>query len=385
MTYFYSSRPTLGGSQVITLQYADAWRSEGETVRVVGSSLVDNPFLEKAADQGFNVGVIKPPGLFKEFGKRYRDYGRVDLASKVIATPLYYIRQALKLRAEGVKAVCVSTSRCVLQLGPAVRLAGLPLIYLAQGGLVAGGRLTRKAIVTLPSAVTCVSDAVRENIIYNGRKDDKINVIMNGIQDIENLVPDMNKNYILFAGNVVPEKGVHHLVTAYGHLDSELKSRVRLRIAGKSWDREYDTYLRQLAGSENVEFLGFRNDVPSLMQGALMLVAPSVEEETVYYGGKSHRVIWKEGFCLSALEGMRGGAPVVASNSYGLKEVVESGETGLLVEPSSVESLTRAIQDLIDHPDRARSMGEAGRRRFLDRFTADRMQNEFVDFMRSVL
>lgn len=385
MIQFYSSRPTLGGSQVVVLQYADALRSVGKQVRIAGVAAQPNPFLDKASGSGFRIEPVEPPGIFRSYNKAYTKLSKVSVARGVAATPYYYARQATRLRSSGVQAVCVATSRCVLQYGPAVRLAGLPLIYLAQGGLSVGTRWMRRAIVTLPTAVTCVSEAVKENIIYNGRKrSDDIRVILNGIPDSEHVSDGCASDYILFAGNVVPEKGVHNLIKSYAGLRGETKKRYKLLVAGKVWDPQYGDFVRDLARGHDVEFLGFRRDIAELMAGASMLVAPSIEDEMIQYGGSQRRVVWKEGFCLSALEGMRAGVPVVASESYGIKEVVDDRVTGLLVEPSSVTSLAEAMQYLLDHPDRSAAMGAAGRERYLKWFRAERMRDEFVEFIEQV-
>lgn len=70
-----------------------------------------------------------------------------------------------------------------------------------------------------------------------------------------------------------------------------------------------------------------------------------------------------EGFGLVALEAALMARPVVATRSGALPEVVEDGETGLLVEKDDPRAMADAISTLLAHPDRAARMGEAGRRR----------------------
>jgi glycosyltransferase involved in cell wall biosynthesis len=78
---------------------------------------------------------------------------------------------------------------------------------------------------------------------------------------------------------------------------------------------------------------------------------------------------------LTAVEAMRAGLPVIASRVGGLVEVVEHGVTGLLVEPGS-----RALVDAIRSvgTESLRSMGEAGRQRFAEHFTLDRMHAQLT-------
>ena len=80
-----------------------------------------------------------------------------------------------------------------------------------------------------------------------------------------------------------------------------------------------------------------------------------------------HPSLW-EGLPRAAVQALLVGRPVVAFDCDGAREVVEDGVTGRLVPPRSVEGLRAAIRELLDRPDRGRSLGEAGRQRVLERF-----------------
>jgi glycosyltransferase involved in cell wall biosynthesis len=72
---------------------------------------------------------------------------------------------------------------------------------------------------------------------------------------------------------------------------------------------------------------------------------------------------------MSLLEAMAAGIPVVATNVGGVPEIVSDG-AGLLVPAGDEAALAGAIESLLDDPSRAREIGEAGRRRVLERFSA---------------
>lgn len=78
-----------------------------------------------------------------------------------------------------------------------------------------------------------------------------------------------------------------------------------------------------------------------------------------------------EGLPVAVLEAMMSGLPVVATRHAGIAEAVIEGETGLLVDEGDVVAMARALEDLLAAPDRARRLGEAGRRRALAQFTRD--------------
>jgi len=68
--------------------------------------------------------------------------------------------------------------------------------------------------------------------------------------------------------------------------------------------------------------------------------------------------------------------PVVATAAGGIPEAVDDGVTGRLVPVRDAAALAGALVETLADPARARAMGEAGRRRFEERFTADRMVDE---------
>jgi glycosyltransferase involved in cell wall biosynthesis len=107
-------------------------------------------------------------------------------------------------------------------------------------------------------------------------------------------------------------------------------------------------------------FLGERSDVPALLAAMDVVLLTSVSE----------------GFPFVVLEAMAMERPVVATAVNGVPEIVEPGVTGRLVPRGDVEALARATLDVLDAPDAARRMGQAGRRRVVDHFTAQRMVAE---------
>jgi glycosyltransferase involved in cell wall biosynthesis len=72
---------------------------------------------------------------------------------------------------------------------------------------------------------------------------------------------------------------------------------------------------------------------------------------------------------MSLLEAMAAGIPVVATAVGGIPEIVSDG-AGVLVPAGDEAALADAIASLLDDPRRARELGDAGRRRVLERFTA---------------
>jgi glycosyltransferase involved in cell wall biosynthesis len=136
------------------------------------------------------------------------------------------------------------------------------------------------------------------------------------------------------------------------------RPEARFVIAGEGERRAaLEAQARDLGLGESVAFAGFRRDLDRLI--------PAFDVFCL-----SSRM---EGLGTSLLDAMCFARPVVATAAGGIPEAVEDGVTGRLVPARDHEALAGALLELLTDPERARLLGEAGRARFLDRFTADRM------------
>jgi glycosyltransferase involved in cell wall biosynthesis len=134
----------------------------------------------------------------------------------------------------------------------------------------------------------------------------------------------------------------------------EGEPRALLLLAGDGPDEGALTAQAAALGlGRSVRFLGFRQDVPSLLACAEVLVLPSLNE----------------GFGMVLVEAMAMGKPVVASAVGGVPEVVLDGQAGLLIPPADPRALAAAILRLLADPRAARRMGEAGRERARESFS----------------
>ncbi|HEY4134967.1 MAG TPA: glycosyltransferase family 4 protein [Alphaproteobacteria bacterium] len=147
------------------------------------------------------------------------------------------------------------------------------------------------------------------------------------------------------------DKGVGVLVEAARLLRARNVS-LRVLLAGTP-DRENaaaipEEQLRAWNQEGVVEWIGFCDDVAKLWQNSHIAVLPS------WYG---------EGVPKSLLEAAAAARPMVAVDGPGLREVVQEGETGLLVPPRDAAALADALQRLAEDGALRRQMGQTARRR----------------------
>jgi glycosyltransferase involved in cell wall biosynthesis len=170
-------------------------------------------------------------------------------------------------------------------------------------------------------------------------------------------------------GRLTPVKGIPYLLEAATILLRQ-GANVKVLVVGDGSIREdLKTHTHDLGITDNVVFLGHREDTDALLQALDVFVLPSLSE----------------GIPMALLEAMAASRAVVASRVGGIPEIVEDGFEGFLVEPMDVNSLAERCQRLIESPDVARKMGEQARKRVERDFSATVMADRVALVYRELL
>lgn len=178
-----------------------------------------------------------------------------------------------------------------------------------------------------------------------------------------------NRPIIFFVGTVMPRKGVVQLIRAFAAVATNRNDDVQLVIAGESdLDESYTQRVRSLINELGIEdavtFTGFLTDdhlVP-LYGLSDIFVLPSFEE----------------GFGMVVSEAMATGTPVVASDINGIRQQIEDGQTGFLVEPGNVEELAEALLNLLNDETMRETMAERSQRK-ANQFSWESVTDQYVD------
>ena len=216
---------------------------------------------------------------------------------------------------------------------------------------------------TLADAVQAVPDILdHSSVIYYGL----------ALPEVSPERLDFDSPRILYIGRLVAEKGVDLAITAFASLRRRFP-RARLTIAGDGQVRsELEKLTRELELTNAVEFSGWINPekIPELINRATIVVIPSR---------------YREPFALVALQAAQMARPVVAARMGGLPETVIDQQTGVLFENEDSAALTEAIAFLLDNPDMAARMGEAGRRRAREVFNFERCVDAYDSLYASLI
>lgn len=92
-----------------------------------------------------------------------------------------------------------------------------------------------------------------------------------------------------------------------------------------------------------------------------------------------------EGLPLTIIEAMRSGLPVIASSVGGVPELVEEGNTGLLVQRGNLNSLVNAIDLLLGSGEKRKSLGRKGRALFEEKFMFELMLDKNIKVYEELL
>jgi glycosyltransferase involved in cell wall biosynthesis len=227
--------------------------------------------------------------------------------------------------------------------------------------------LRKRVAANSISLAIAVSDFVRKKTAaqFPFRKD-QIVTIYNGVETTicpQTEAPDIRSSLglrkdstiILSAAWLNELKGVHVLIQSLPLVLKCVHGDIALIIAG---DGPQGQALRRLAESlgieQNVYFLGWRDDVPQLLEQADIVVIPSICEEACSY---------------FALESMAAGKPIVGSAIGSIPELL-SGDppAGLLFAPGDAEALSEALESLLTNSKERQILSSEAQQRGLHRF-----------------
>ncbi|MEP6741913.1 MAG: glycosyltransferase [bacterium] len=223
----------------------------------------------------------------------------------------------------------------------------------------------------LAHQVIANSEAVREQLIVEGVRADKITVIYNGLElDRVRLHPILTRDESLASLSLPQELSNRPLVTIVANMRLAVKDHAMFLRAAKRISEAIPATAFLLAGEGklmplirrqteelglvgNTFFVGRCDKVAELLAASDVCVLTSKSE----------------GFSNSILEYMAAGRPVVATDVGGVREAVVEGESGYLVQSGDDKTMAERIISLLREPGKARAMGRQGRQMVEERFS----------------
>ncbi len=200
------------------------------------------------------------------------------------------------------------------------------------------------------SRIVAISNAVKQDLVRYGIPAEKIVVVYDGIntgcfsgssndrslRDAVSISDDIT--LVGLIGRLEREKGVLDFIEA-ARIVVGRGAKVRFIVVGQDscggqFEREVKHTCRRLGLQDHVSFLGFRKNIPQILRELDVFVLAS----------------WMEGLSDAVLEAMASRTLVVATKVGGVCEILQDGQTGILVSPHNPADLARGILDALNLP-----------------------------------
>jgi glycosyltransferase involved in cell wall biosynthesis len=348
-------------------------------------------------DRGWRVRILLsddgPPGWLTE---RARAVG-----IPVSRGPLAPARRRY-LTLSGLPTYCVRLMKARRWIHREVKSMEPSLVLINTSALLVGGLIVRprgirvvwyvheivveppffRWLFTLVPALTgdlvlTVSQAARRHLTPFGLRRSRVVAVWNAIEPrpAPAIGPRTDHPLVVFVGRLNRWKGYEVLVEAAALLAEELPD-LKFAIAGEppsgeEWRTEaLREDIERLGLTDRFEVLGFVPDGGSVFERATIAVVPS---------------IWPEPFGVVTLEAMRAGTPVIATAHGGSPEILQAGKFGVLIPPGDAFALAGAIRRLMADPALRMQMGEMGRRRVQEVFSAERSLERLDELLTGLL
>ena len=179
---------------------------------------------------------------------------------------------------------------------------------------------------------------------------------------------------VLLPARLLREKGIGEFAAAAAELRSAGYVTARFVVAGPLDPANRGALsareMSELAERTGVQWLGECRDMPRCLSEAHIVCLPS------YY---------REGVPKVLLEACAAGRAIITTNTPGCRDVVRTGENGLLVPPRDAGALAAAIRRLLEEPELRRRMGSAGRVRAEREFGVERVMHAHLELYRELL
>lgn len=259
----------------------------------------------------------------------------------------------------------------------AARLAGVGAIVHTKHCLDSPRTGVKKFVTAginkqLSNKIIAVSKAVENNLLEAGISRDKIQVIYGGVDELKKLPPEeiqrirasygIGENELVFGivARLAEIKGHKYLIEAAAQVLKE-RNDIKFVIAGTGpLEDHLKRMVLDLKIENNVIFTGYLKDVEKIYNILDVNMITSTSEA----------------LCLSLIEGMTLGKPMIGTSVGGVPELVIQNETGLLVPARDIGALAEAILELAENTTLRLSMGIKARAMMLEKFSASKMATE---------
>ncbi len=176
-----------------------------------------------------------------------------------------------------------------------------------------------------------------------------------------------NSVVVTCVAEFIKRKNHEFLLEAWKSLREKTKNATLILVGEGELRKKLENKVK-MQNLNNVMFLGFRKDIPRILQATDIAVLPSKQE----------------GLPKAIMEAMASGIPVVATDVRGSRDLVDNGVTGFLVKLGDVKDFANKLLILIENPDLRKQMGNAAREKIKE-YSLEKVLEEMKEIYRKFL
>jgi len=205
--------------------------------------------------------------------------------------------------------------------------------------------------------------------IYSGIDFSRFDISVN-VSDVKKSldIPDADQ-IVGMIGRLSEQKAPQYLVQAIPLVLEKFPNTTFLFVGDGNLRKQLETIADECGIGEKIKFLGFREDIPTLLHIMDIFVLTS---------------LW-EGLGRSLTEAMFVGKPVIATAVEGVPELVENGETGLLISPKDVAATAASLLQLLASPEKRKQLGRNAHEKVISNFNAALMVRKIDQLYHNLL
>lgn len=221
---------------------------------------------------------------------------------------------------------------------------------------------------SLADKIIATAEKAKEDLMYQGVSENKIEVILNGTTPLNILNEERKKEIrqrynlnekdkvIGLLARIEEYKGHKYFIEAAKQIIDELGTEYKFLIMGTgNYEEQAKKKVKELRIENNVIFTGFISNVEEMLNILDVQVNASYVSETT---------------CLSLLEGMSIGLPAVATICGGTPYVIKTNENGILVEKESKKAIAEGIKEILSNKEKYEYMKKTSIKIFNEKFTS---------------
>ncbi|WP_135806368.1 glycosyltransferase family 4 protein [Halorussus marinus] len=378
--FFHTAYESFGGASQMLLRLLTSIDRDKFLPIVLSQS--SDELCQRAAEQGIEVEIVPFRGILDTYNRELLSFS----PAKVMKTGarIFQFNVEAKYLLKKSDVIWCKNIREVLTLVPNTFVVDASIIWNIGLGLQSKGKMAYLNELGLRVADTVFMEYEEQaDQVFTNRQQNtysnKFTFFHKGI-DVDEFSPSKQPSpgefpTVIGTAAVLSErKGIEYLIEAIEDLYKNGMS-IELRIAGKPPNVSDSPYKQRLENrvkekgiDDIVTFVGWVEDMPTFLDDLDVFVLPS----------------FGEGIPGAVREALAMERPVVATDVGGTSEVVQDGETGLLVEPGNAQSITQALGTLIENPGYATDLGTSGREHIVQEYSMGRYVERYEKLLESL-